>query len=63
MGIFDFFKGGNEEAATDPICKMKVSKKDAKFTFDYENKTYYFCSGHCLATFKESPKEYYEKTG
>lgn len=58
MGIFDFFKGNSEDQATDPICKMKVSKKDAKFKFDYEGNTYYFCSGGCFETFKKEPKEY-----
>lgn len=60
MGILDFFKGENDEVAVDPICQMKVSKKDGKFTFDYEGKTYYFCSGYCLAAFKENPKKYHK---
>lgn len=45
-----------EHVLTDPICGMTVSK-DAT-GYEYEGKTYHFCSDHCLATFKENPKQY-----
>ena len=58
MGIFDFLKSKPDDGATDPVCQMKVSKSSARFSFDYEGKTYYFCSGGCLETFKTDPKKY-----
>ena len=30
--------------AIDPICKMTVDEKTAKFTSDYKGKRYYFCA-------------------
>lgn len=46
------------EKATDPICLMKVDKKNAKFQQTYEEKTYYFCSDNCYSVFKNDPKSY-----
>ena len=36
----------------DPICGMKVDPKKAKFTFEKDGKTYYFCSQDCYKAFK-----------
>ena len=38
---------------TDPICKMQVDKRKAKFTSEYKKKTYYFCSLFCKKKFDE----------
>ncbi|MGO9386893.1 MAG: YHS domain-containing protein [Methanobacterium sp.] len=38
---------------TDPICKMQVDKRKAKFTIEYKRKTYYFCSLFCKKEFDE----------
>lgn len=46
------------EKAADPVCLMKVDKKTAKFQQTFEEKTYYFCSGHCVESFKKEPKSY-----
>ena len=37
--------------ARDPVCKMEVDEKEAKFSTTYKNKTYYFCSGPCKERF------------
>ena len=37
--------------AKDPVCKMEVDEKEAKFSTTYKNKTYYFCSGSCKERF------------
>jgi Cu+-exporting ATPase len=58
MGIFDFFKTKKGEQATDPVCGMKISKKEAKFSFEYEGKTYYFCSASCQSQFEAEPRGY-----
>ena len=44
--------------AKDPICRMIVDEKKAKFKTTYKNKTYYFCSAGCLETFKKTPEKY-----
>jgi len=38
---------------TDPVCKMQVDKRKAKFTIEYKRKTYYFCSLFCKKEFDE----------
>ena len=44
----------------DPICKMVVSS-DSKYYYHYKDRNYYFCSEHCLNTFKEHPEKYLDK--
>lgn len=41
----------------DLVCGMSVDKTKA-LTFDYQGKTYYFCSSRCQQSFKESPDRY-----
>lgn len=43
---------------TDPVCKMKVDPKTAKFTADYTGKTYYFCAPGCKKEFEKDPEKY-----
>ena len=44
--------------AIDPVCKMKVEEKGAKYTSVYEGKTYYFCMAGCKKMFDSNPKKY-----
>ena len=44
--------------AIDPICKMRVEEKGAKYTSSYGGKMYYFCSPGCKKTFDSDPKKY-----
>jgi len=44
--------------AIDPICKMTVDEKTAKFTSVYNGKTYYFCAPGCKRTFDKNPEQY-----
>jgi P-type Cu+ transporter len=44
----------------DPICGMTVDPASAAGTFDYDGRTYYFCSQHCLAKFRANPAAYAE---
>jgi len=46
---------------TDPICGMNVEPERAAGSHSYEGETYYFCSGHCLAKFKQEPARYVSK--
>jgi len=45
----------------DPVCGMKVDPKSAAGTYEYKNKTYYFCNTHCLDKFSEGPEHYLNK--
>jgi YHS domain-containing protein len=44
--------------AIDPICKMTVDEKTAKFTSEYKGKKYYFCAPGCKKKFDTDPQKY-----
>ena len=44
--------------AIDPVCGMSVEPSKAAGSFAFEGKTYYFCSQHCLNTFKRDPRSF-----
>src|SRR3970282_1786186 len=44
--------------ALDPVCGMQVDPAKAAGSFDYQGKTYFFCSPHCVAKFKSDPAKY-----
>lgn len=46
--------------ATDPVCGMKVKKKEAAATSEYEGQTYYFCAPGCKKEFDQNPEQYIE---
>jgi YHS domain-containing protein len=44
--------------AVDPVCKMKVDEKTAKYRSEYQGRTYYFCIEMCKDAFEENPEKY-----
>jgi len=44
--------------AVDPVCKMKIKKKEAAATSKYKGKTYYFCNLRCKEDFDSDPEKY-----
>ena len=42
----------------DPVCGMEVDSHTAAGAFEYQGKTYYFCSQGCLEDFKEDPETF-----
>lgn len=44
----------------DPVCGMSVNS--LRLSFDYEGKTYAFCSEHCRKRFSENPEFYLNRT-
>jgi YHS domain-containing protein len=44
--------------AIDPVCKMTVDEKTAKFKTSYQGKTYYFCAPGCKKAFEANPQKY-----
>lgn len=47
--------------AVDPICKMDVDEKNAKWVSEYQGKKYYFCAPGCKKQFDENPEKYAEE--
>src|SRR5882762_9906466 len=47
--------------AVDPVCGMTVNRDSAAGSYEYEGKTYYFCSTHCLNKFREDPERFLNK--
>jgi P-type Cu+ transporter len=43
---------------TDPVCGMKVDPATAAGKFEYQGRTYYFCSPHCQHKFSLNPASY-----
>src|SRR6185437_12179405 len=48
-------------AQIDPVCGMTVDPEHAAGSFEYQGKTYYFCSTHCLHRFRENPEAFLNK--
>ncbi|MEM3586848.1 MAG: YHS domain-containing protein [Candidatus Jordarchaeaceae archaeon] len=44
--------------AIDPVCKMEVDPKTAKYKSEYKGKTYYFCAPGCKKSFDADPKKF-----
>ncbi len=44
----------------DPVCGMTVTDEN-KLHVEHKNKTYRFCSEHCLHKFEKNPQEYLDK--
>jgi YHS domain-containing protein len=47
--------------AVDPVCKMNVDEKNAAATYQYKDKTYYFCAVGCKKTFAKDPEKYLKR--
>ena len=47
--------------AIDPVCGMKIKKKDAAGTSEYKGKTIYFCNKSCKEEFDADPEKYMER--
>ncbi|MGC9445182.1 MAG: YHS domain-containing protein [Candidatus Methanospirareceae archaeon] len=42
----------------DPVCKMEVDVRTAKFKTTYKGTTYYFCAPGCKKAFEANPEQY-----
>ncbi len=42
----------------DPVCGMKADQDQTSLTFSYQGRHYFFCSTHCLESFKKNPEKY-----
>jgi Cu+-exporting ATPase len=49
------------EKQIDPVCGMTVNPESAAGSFEYEGKTYFFCSTSCLEKFRKDPPVFLNK--
>lgn len=49
--------------AIDPVCGMRIRRKDAIATSQYRGKTVYFCNRACKEKFDREPEKYVGKPG
>jgi YHS domain-containing protein len=47
-----------DDVIVDPVCGMKIKKSDAKATYEYKGKIYYFCMEGCKEKFVKNPENY-----
>jgi Cu+-exporting ATPase len=47
-----------EAPVVDPVCGMTVNPGSAAGSYEYNGKTYYFCSTHCLQNFQAGPEAF-----
>jgi len=50
-----------QAVVVDPVCGMDIETKDAKHTYEYKGKTYYFCCDSCKKSFSKKPEKYLGK--
>ena len=44
--------------AIDPVCKMTVDEKTAKYSSEYKGRKYYFCAQGCKISFDKDPEKF-----
>jgi Cu+-exporting ATPase len=47
-----------DETVKCTVSGEKIKKSEAKGSYVYEGKTYYFCCENCIEAFKENPEKY-----
>ncbi len=53
----------NHESHIDPVCGMRVKKKDAAGMYEHKAVMYYFDSDECMKLFYQHPEQYEHKSG
>lgn len=44
----------------DPVCRMVLNEKEARFKAEYQGKTYFFCNLADKKKFEANPEKYLE---
>ncbi|UCC41606.1 MAG: YHS domain-containing protein [Candidatus Aminicenantes bacterium] len=52
-----------EETVVCAVSGKEMKKSEAKATYEYKGKTYYFCCDNCKEAFIKNPKKYTQKKG
>lgn len=50
-----------EEKVVCPVSGKEITKSEAKGSYEYEGKTYYFCCESCKEKFMKDPEKYLQK--
>ena len=45
----------------DPVCGMEVADTSTAESYEYEGKTYYFCTNLCKIQFEHEPEKFISK--
>ena len=45
----------------DPVCGMELGERHKRESFEYEGRSYYFCSVGCRAEFQRHAEDYAER--
>jgi YHS domain-containing protein len=53
----------DDEAATDPVCGMRIQRSAAVGSENYRGHPYFFCSPECQRAFAQSPEAYVDAKG
>jgi YHS domain-containing protein len=59
--LFGIAQQQAEETLTCPVSGKEIKKSEAKATYEYKGKTYYFCCEKCKEAFIENPVKYIQK--
>lgn len=51
----------SQETVICPVSGEKINKAEAKISWEYKGKTYYFCCEECKAKFMKDPESYLQK--
>jgi YHS domain-containing protein len=54
-------KENPQETVTCPVSGETINKAEAKISWEYKGKTYYFCCEGCKAKFMKDPEQYLQK--
>jgi xanthine dehydrogenase accessory factor len=58
MAMKESASASEKTEAKDPICGMTVSVAGAKYTSDFEGRSFFFCCGRCKQAFDKQPAKY-----
>ena len=58
MALKELASSPEETEAKDPICGMTVSVADAKYTSDFDGRSFFFCCRGCKQAFDKQPEKY-----
>ena len=48
----------NQSLVFDVVCGMELTPREVKYTHEFHNEVYYFCTKTCLEHFRNNPEQY-----
>jgi len=56
--VFELSTNASPALPVDPVCHMLIDPGKEHYTFTFQEKTFHFCSTHCLDIFKTNPESF-----